>query len=51
MLPKIVEKLIKRLLDFVSEQKFQFTTSSARVIFEFGGQFKKGLGVIVPIWP
>ena len=29
LLPKIVEKLIKRLFDFLSQQKFHFTTSSA----------------------
>ena len=29
MLPKIVEELIIRLFDFLSQQEFHFTTSSA----------------------
>ena len=29
MLPKVVEKLVIRLFDFLSQQKFHFTTSNA----------------------
>ena len=47
MLPKI-EKLVITLFDFLSQQNFHFTNFE-RILFEFGGQMQKGLGLAVPI--